>query len=108
MKHALASAPVRVSNGQVPATDLAIIRSSVSYKIAISARLVAATSVLTLAVGGIVLLVGQTWFGALLVLLAFVGLGCSLGLMATITVPLARQLARRTGLKIKFFDPWLL
>ena len=46
--------------------------------------------------------------GGLLVLLAFVGLGCSLGLMATITVPLARQLARRTGLKIKFFDPWLL
>jgi hypothetical protein len=100
---------VRVSNvGQVPATDLAIIRSSVSYKIAISARLVAATSVLILAVGGIVLLVGQTWLGALLVLLAFVGLGCSLGLMATITVQLARQLARRTGLKIKFFDPWLL
>lgn len=100
---------MRVSNvGEVPAADLAIIRGSVSYKIAISARLVAATAVLTLAVGVIILLAGQTKLGALLVLLAFAGLVCSLLLMGTITVPLARQLARRTGLKIRFLDPWLL
>jgi ACR3 family arsenite efflux pump ArsB len=80
----------------------------VSYKIAISARLIAATSVPTLAVGIIVSLFGGTGLGALLVLLAFIGFACSLGLMAMITVPLGRQLARRTGLKIKLLDPWLL